>query len=346
MRSRNAASAAIFCCALLVALPVSAADHSDQPVPVLDLLQRMNRALQTLDYKGTFVYLHEGELEAMHVVHRVDERGGEERLTSLTGPLREVVRRHKTVECILPRKQLVVVDEYHADSRFPMIMPAGSDAQELGKYYSLRRLGQQRTAGRECVVVAVQPKDQYRYGYRLWLDSKTNLLLRSELINAEGDTIERVMFTHIEMPQQIPPDAVRPTIDSSGFARRPRNGGSAPAAPGSGVAIEVATLPPGFALTVDESQHIGADGPPVRHLVFSDGLASLSVFAAPYTAGKDVLHGASQRGSVNAYGRVLEGYQVTVVGDVPAETVEMVAQSVRLAGEKTRAGERGAADGN
>ncbi|HET7370126.1 MAG TPA: sigma-E factor regulatory protein RseB domain-containing protein, partial [Gammaproteobacteria bacterium] len=268
MRSCKAAGAAILCCALFAALPVSAADHSDEPVPVLTLLQRMNQALQTLDYRGTFVYLHEGELEAMHVVHRTDGRGGEERLTSLTGPLREVVRSHKTVECILPRKQLVVVDEYQADSRFPMIMPARSDAQELGKYYDLRRLGKQRTAGRNCVVVALQPRDQYRYGYRLWLDTKTNLLLRSELIDADGDTIERVMFTHIEVPPEIPPAAVKPTIDSSGFMRRPRNRTSAPAAPDAGVAIKVAALPPGFSLTVNESQHLSDNGPPVRHLVF------------------------------------------------------------------------------
>ncbi|HET7371200.1 MAG TPA: MucB/RseB C-terminal domain-containing protein, partial [Gammaproteobacteria bacterium] len=74
--------------------------------------------------------------------------------------------------------------------------------------------------------------------------------------------------------------------------------------------------------------------------VFSDGLASLSVFAAPYKAGKDVLHGVSQRGSVNAFGRVLDGYQVTVVGDVPAKTVEMVGKSVQIAGDRTIAGDK------
>ncbi|HET6724454.1 MAG TPA: MucB/RseB C-terminal domain-containing protein [Gammaproteobacteria bacterium] len=336
MRNRSAASAAFFCCGVLAAMPTLAA-HQPPPSPrsaptsVPTLLERMSDALRTLNYKGSFVYLHDNALEAMQVVHRADGEGGQERLTSLTGPLREVVRRHKTVECILPRKRLVVVNQYRSHSRFPMIMPSGSDIQSLGKHYRFLHLGHQRTAGRNCVVVALQPKDDYRYGYRLWLDAKSSLLLRSELIGTDGKPMDRVMFTHIEMPDTIPADAIKPTVDSSGFARRPHDPGANSVPLGVGVKIKVGTLPPGFTMTVNESQHLKSIDAPVRHLVFTDGLASLSVFAAPYTTGKDVLRGLSQRGSVNAYGRVLDGYQITVVGDVPAKTVELVAQSVQLA---------------
>ncbi|HET7308155.1 MAG TPA: MucB/RseB C-terminal domain-containing protein [Gammaproteobacteria bacterium] len=331
MMSRKATGLAIVWCGLFGALPAFAAsDTPATPVSVPALLQRMTHALESLNYTGNFVYLHQGELEAMHVVHRVDAQGDEERLTSLTGTPREVIRKHQSVECVLPRKQIVIVHDYRPESPFPIILSPHSDTRDLSKYYQLKRLGHQRTAGRDCVVVALQPKDDYRYGYRLWLDSKTNLLLRSELVDAGGTTIERVMFTHVELPDKIPPGEIKPSIDTRGFARRPRDAGQAPPGTAQTVTLKVDNLPPGYKMTVDEMQHLADIDAPVRHLVFTDGLASLSVFATPHKDGKDALRGPSSRGPVNAYGRLLDGYQITVVGEVPAATVKLVAQSVEI----------------
>jgi sigma-E factor negative regulatory protein RseB len=328
MTTRNAASAIIVLYGLLGVLPLTAGEPpaKSDSVPVPTLLERMSHAVETLNYKGTFVYMHGGRFEAMQVIHRSD--GGEERLTSLSGPPREVVRRQNKVECILPRKQLVVVNEHFSASRFPMIMPAASGTRDLGKYYHFKHAGSERVAGRNCRVVILKPRDQYRYGYRLWLDAENNLLLRSELTGIEGKVIERVAFTHIETPDRIPAEAIAPAVDTNGFKRRSRP--TTVAADDSSVKIKIDHLPPGYRMTADESQHLHGIESSVRHLVFTDGLASMSVFAVPHKTGKDVLRGPSQRGPVNAYGRVVDGYHVTVVGDVPAAAVKMVAQSARI----------------
>jgi sigma-E factor negative regulatory protein RseB len=137
------------------------------------------------------------------------------------------------------------------------------------------------------------------------------------------------MFTRIEIPAHISPKAVAPSVDSTGFEHRSR-ADARPAPAGSGVRIKVRRLPPGYKRTVNESQYLDGGQSAVRHMVFSDGLASVSVFAAPRKKGKDVLHGLSRRGAVNAFGRLVDGYQITVVGEVPARTVELVARSVRV----------------
>jgi sigma-E factor negative regulatory protein RseB len=331
MRGLRKAFQALLCIMTLAAfaMPASAADDAPKKVPINELLARMNHALGTLSYEGTFIYLHDHKMQAMHVIRRADEQGGRERLTSLTGPLREVVRGHKTIQCILPDKRLVVMNSAHSGSHFPMIMAEGTEPGQLEASYDMKRLGHQRIAGRDCIVVSLRPKDHYRYGYRLWLDARTNLLLRSELMAANGRAIERVMFTQIEVPENVSPKALKPSVDSAGFKHRAR-ADTRPAPAGSAVRIKVGRLPPGYERIVNESEHVGGDKAAVRHMVFSDGLASVSVFAAPRRPGKDALNGLSRRGAVHAFGRVVDGYQVTVVGEVPARTVKLVARSVRV----------------
>lgn len=326
MRAAGAAIAVV-CFAALGFLPATAADAGGASVQ--GLLERMSHALQTLNYEGTFVYFHDGDLDAMHIVHRHDANGTEERLTSLTGAAREVIRKPGNVECILPRKRLVVIDTSRRRTQFPMILTQVPKTAGLAKYYDMIRLGRERTAGRDCEVIALKPKDGYRYGYRLWLDADTAMLLRSELVDDHGHTLERVMFTRLKLPAKIPAKDLEPTIDSSGFTRRTR-GSEAPAAADPGFDVRVTDLPPGYAKTVDEVQRLSGMDAPVRHMVFTDGLASLSVFAGPLRPGHDALRGESHMGSVNAFGRVLNGFRITVVGDVPAATVKRVAQSVAI----------------
>jgi sigma-E factor negative regulatory protein RseB len=333
MKPAGAAIAAVWFAALGF-LPATAADTGSGSASVQALLERMSRALQTLNYEGTFVYLHDGDLDAMHIVHRHDANGTEERLTSLTGVPREVIRKPGNVECILPHKRLIVVDTSRRRNQFPMILTQVPRTAGLAKYYDLVRLGRERTAGRDCEVIALKPKDGYRYGYRLWLDAGTAMLLRSELVDGHGRTLERVMFTNLKLPAKIPAKELEPTIDSSGFTRRTRGSEASAAAADPGFGVRVGDLPPGYAKTVDEVQRLSGMDAPVRHLVFTDGLASLSVFVGPLRAGRDALRGESHMGSVNAYGRVLNGFRITVVGDVPAATVKRVAQTVSVQKKK------------
>ena len=178
-------------------------------------LERMSMASQSLNYYGTFVYQRQGSLEAMQIVHARDESGERERLLSLTGPKREVLRDNQVVTCILGDRQAVVVNKSRPRTPFPVSFP--TELMDLERHYRFKVLDEDRVAGLTCRVVAVEPRDEYRYGRRLCVHDESHLLLRSELTAARGDAIEQVMFTSVEFPQAIAAQKLLPDMDGADF---------------------------------------------------------------------------------------------------------------------------------
>lgn len=294
-------------------------------------LERMNAALQDLNYQGTFVYLRSDRMETLQVTHRGDKEGGVERIISLTGPKREIVRDHKNVKCILPANRSVLVERrYGAASRLVAAIPAGMDADKLAAYYRFRDLGTDRVAGIECKVIGIEPRDGYRYGYKLWLDAKTAMLMRSDLLDQNEHLVERVVFTSLKYPQTISDKALAPTEIGSGYTWNIQGDSEKPLQEEQDVSWHADNLPAGFKLSLSDVQRVAGAGHPVRHLVYSDGLASVSVFAELVSPGRKLLLGPSRVGAVNAYGRTVDGRHLTVVGEVPAVTVEMIAKAMQL----------------
>ncbi len=294
-------------------------------------LERMGHALQTLNYQGTFVYFHDDTLETMRVIHKADKNGGVERLVSLNGSAREIIRDHDAVKCILPDSRSVLVEKRPLPAaRFPSSIPNAADTKKLEGHYKFVDLGHGRIAGYECQVIGVRPRDGFRYGYRLWLDEKTAMLLRSDLVSERGRTVEQVMFTSLTMPKTIPDSELKPAVSGEGFVWHVQGEKEKPGPAETNVKWEVDKLPPGYHLTLDQVQHLAGAEHPVHHLIYSDGLASVSVFAEPLAPGKPVLRGVARMGAVNAFGRIVGKHHVTVVGEVPAATVRMIGESVRL----------------
>lgn len=315
----------------VILTPVAwAGGHSRETISPEAWLQRMNQALRHRNYVGTFVYVHGEHMESMRVFHRADTEGGIERLIALSGPPREVIRDHHSVKCILPDSRMVLVERRYAAGRFPAALPASVPAARLAAYYEFKDLGDGRVADYPTKIIGIMPRDQYRYGYRLWLDTKTGMLLRSDLLDSSGHSVERVMFTSLRYPQVIPDAELRATEIGAGFVWNIQ-GDREPLSPAeAGVRWEATRLPPGFVLSLTDVQRVAGVPQPVRHLVFSDGLASVSVFAETAQASRNALIGPSQMGAVNAFGRQVGDHHLTVVGDVPAPTVELIAESMRL----------------
>jgi sigma-E factor negative regulatory protein RseB len=294
-----------------------------------DWLERMSRAAQSLNYIGTFVYQNRGNLDAMRIIHAMDEQGERERLLSLTGPRREVLRDNQMVTCILGDSRSVYVNKSRPRTPFPVSFP--KELMQLEKYYQFELEQEDRVAGRKCRVVAVKPRDELRYGRRLCVHEGSHLLLRSELTDADGRAIEQVMFTSVEFPEHIDNRALLPELSSADFTwkrepdQQPQAGGRAAES-----RWKVFQVPDGFML-MDHSWHqLSADEPGVEHWVYSDGLASVSVYIEVSGNREDSYSGVSHRGALNAYGTMVEGHYVTVVGEVPRRTVEMIGNSVRL----------------
>ncbi len=315
---------------LLAALlmPTAVADSNDNNTGIW--LDRMNTALRTLNYEGTFAYIYDNNLETMRIIHRADNEGGMEHLISMTGPQREVIRGHKEVMSIIPDSHSVLIERRYAASHYPSPIPQAIYEKKLVAYYKFNYLGEDRVAGHICNIIDIHPRDNYRYGYRLWLDVNNAMLLRSDLLNENSRMIVRIMFTSITYPREIPDEAFKVTELKPGYIWNIQGGREQLTKADSGLNWNATQLPPGFSLSMDSIQQLIGTLHPVRHLVFSDGLASVSVFLETATPGHNELIGPSRMEAVNAYGRQVGNHSITVVGEVPPETVEFIAQAIHL----------------
>ena len=290
-----------------------------------DWLEKMANAAQTLNYDGIFVYRNGDRMESMRIIHRAEPGDERERMVSLTGAPREVLRDNEKVTCILPDNQSVVV----AKSRPRSVALRTFDPQEgFAEHYRLSSRSGERVAGRETMMVSVGAVDEFRYGYRLWLDRITGLLLKLELIGETNQALEQFVYTDIKLPVRIPDHLLEPAISGEGFTWYRDDPTKMTSEPESDDVWSVRWLPKGFEMSDRVYNPTGVSRMPVEHLVYSDGLASLSVFIERLDTAAERLEGRSRMGAINAYGSVIGSFQVTVVGEVPGVTVERVGKSV------------------
>jgi len=312
----------------LQALLLSVAVPAVAQQPAGQWLDDMSSAVQNLNYDGTFVYLHEDKLEAMRIIHQIGEGGERERLVSLTGSAREVLRNNESVTCIMPDSKSVMVGQSRPRQPFPVVP---RDLDSLEKYYRIENSGEDRIAGYLTRVIAITPKDAYRYGYRFWIDKDSKMFLRSDLTDADSKPIEQVMFTRLGIGISIPDSELQPSLTGDGYAWYHQD--SSKEAQQAAIHKEprwtVSSLPAGFDLTNYQRKRIRPDGEYTEHMVYSDGLATVSVYVETGSPDKDSFLGLSGMGAMNAYRVVVGSHVVTVVGDVPAVTVQMMAESVR-----------------
>ena len=288
-------------------------------------LEDMSAAIRTLDYDGTFVYLHDGKLEAMRIIHQVDGGVEKERLVSLTGSAREVLRDNKAVTCIMPDSKSVMVGQSRQPQRFHEV-PGNLNA--LLQHYRLEVLGDDRIAGHMARVVAIMPRDAYRYGYRFWIDKSSKMLLKSALTDVDGEAIEQVMFTRLVLGQNVVEADLEPSLSGKEFNWYRQSDSRTQEASGSETpGWDVQPRPGGFRMTDYQQRRMRPESSGTEHLVFSDGLATVSVYVESVAADSEPFGGLSSMGAVHAFGAVADGYQITVVGEVPAVTVEMMARS-------------------
>ena len=287
---------------------------------VSELVSGMSAADKRFNYEGVFILRKSDDIVAMRVVHGVDDRGVWESMESLNGEARKIVRHNDKVISIYPNKKLVTVSRAGAKTSLHPTLP--ENLEKLSKYYSIRNLGDDRIAGRDTEVLDVQPKDDYRYGYKYWLDRDTDVLLKCDLLNEKGEIVEQMMYTSFTNKDSVPASAFsEPSIE--GYDKRTLNKDEDMT---TDTQWQVTDLPEGFMLT--HSSVRSTESGDSLHLMYSDGLASVSVFIEPHADAPHKLDGESSMGALNAYGKRVEGSHVTVMGEVPKATVSQIAQSM------------------
>lgn len=295
-------------------------------------LERMVQAAHQLNYTGTFVYQQGGSLQTMRITHAIDDDGEHERLVSLSGPHREVIRDHDKVTCILPEDSSMVVEQAGTPRSFPLIEP--SLIEPLRQHYDFKLRGSDRIAGLDARHIAIIPRDQYRYGQNIWLAEDTGLLLRAEVLDEQGGIVEQVMFTSLEIRDHIPAEMLAPRTENPGRIVESDEKSEILDTADEHMRWQVTMLPPGFRQGMERLHYLPNKSEPVEHHLYSDGLASVSVFIEKSDDAANNFTGSSRMGGVNAYGRRLNGHLVTVVGEVPPLTVKQIAESIEALTEK------------
>jgi sigma-E factor negative regulatory protein RseB len=284
----------------------------------------MASAMGQLSYQGTFIYEHGEETETMRITHVKDGKGVRERLYSLNGPMREVIRDGNGMRCALGSAEKPDMLDTLNDSLFPVI-PVQELTQARNRY--LFELGRKaRFAGFIGQRLSILPRDEFRYGYDLWLEQESGLLLRWVLYDSNREELARLMFTDLRVGEDVDASELDSSTPPEQFvgvaAKQPDQSGTEPVAPMS----PPEGMPPGFQLVARGQRPEGSDEP-FEHLVFSDGLTSISVYIESDDPADGVSQGLSRMGTTNAYTLTRSGRQVTSIGEVPAATVKATSQA-------------------
>jgi sigma-E factor negative regulatory protein RseB len=287
-------------------------------------LERMTESLASLQYDGLFIHSAGPQFETMRIVHRTENGRSVERLVSLDGSGREIVRTAEEVHFYMPDRRVVLVEPRSDDGSLLKALPA--PGPRLDALYTLELRPGHRLLGRDVRVVDIHPRDAYRYGYRLWLDEATAMPLRSEVLDGHGRAVESIHFTQLQVGDQVDPRQLQPAIDATGF-QWIRAGGRAEPRPAAAGWLP-RRIPPGFRLVGSRTQAVRGVPIPMQHLIFSDGFASVSVFIEPASEKGPVPPESTSVGSANTYSTQVQGHVVTAVGEVPPETVREIATSL------------------
>ncbi|MBK5963711.1 transcriptional regulator [Thiocystis minor] len=277
------------------------------------LLERMAEALRSLNYEGVLVYLHENRLETLSLLHHVEEGRVQERLISLSGPVRAVARERDRVLCALPDGHPLSVERHGGGH---ILATDGIDPALLKNHYHAGILGTARIAGRDTDVVGIIPRDRLRYGYRFHIDRETALPLKSDLIDQDQEPLEQLMFTSIVFKAS---DGVAPALVGQPVRNAPVTESMS--------RWRFSDPPKGFQLVM-HNKIKQTDGSVAEHFLFTDRLSAYSIYVED--GAEEGLDGLTNIGAVHATGRKIDGHQVTVIGEVPAATVEAAIAGARL----------------
>ena len=328
----------LYCAAvLLTALSVaprahaqaaSAADPAARRVAA-QWLDRIHVAAEQQNYEGTFVYQRGAFVQSSRITHYATRNDGEyEQLESLDGKPRKMLRHNDDLYTFVPERHLLVIEKRQNKDSFPGLLATGGD--EVLSFYEPKLAGTDRVAGVDAQVIQLNPKDAWRFAYRLWVDSKTGLLLRAQTLDASGQVLEQLAFTQIR---------IGGPVDSAPIANGIRNtaGWTIVHPPLQSVDMEAQgwTFPPavpGFRKIRELRRPMAArdanEPPiPVDQAVFTDGLSAISIFIEPveHNSRKE---GTGSSGATHVLVKRRGDYWITLLGEVPEVTLQQFASAI------------------
>lgn len=309
--------------ALIACVPEAAWSEDgtvESPVATLDA---MRTALRERTYRGIVAYTKENQVENMEVIHAVINGVEREKVVSLNGPMREVVRVGKTVQCFLPGSKSIITESQHGDLSSFVDLP--EDFSLLTDLYDFDVGRRDRVAQREAIEINVVPRDDERYARRIWVDLASKLPLRVELLGDGGAVLEQMVFSSLQFPEAISPNDLEPSSTSPDQGVQRSENHSLPI---DSLHWTLQGVPSGFRIVSFTRMSDTPQDRPIDHLLLSDGLASISIYF-DHVGDKLVVSQPSSSGAINAYSRKIDDVVVTAMGEAPAKTVQAIANGLR-----------------
>ena len=291
-------------------------------------LQKAAVAAHALSYQGVFVFQTSQQTKAVQITHLFNGQGEYARSVVLDGSPREVFSQGHDLVIFSPKDQHVVIEKRRAQNMFPATLPV--DLSSVKESYDLKLGEVERMADRTAQVIYLQPKDGLRYHYKCWIDLEYGLLLKTEMTDSHNALIESIGFNQVSLMHTLDLDWFQPKIDSKKSyimeetVAQPLEGSA------DMPSWSVKPVPKGYRQIEQSLKFVHGKNVPLMHLVYSDGLASVSLFIEPILRGAKPRTGHVNVGFTSFYANINNGYQVTAVGEVPEAAVEKFATAVRL----------------
>ncbi|WDD93463.1 MucB/RseB C-terminal domain-containing protein [Burkholderia sp. FERM BP-3421] len=302
-----------------------------------DWLDRIQQAAQQQSYEGTFVYQRGTYVQSSRIVHVAVKGDGEyEQIETLDGKPRKLLRHNDDLYTFVPERRLCVVERRQNKDSFPALL--GASGEQVLAVYEPKLLGQDRVAGLDAQVVELMPKDAYRFAYKLWTDARTGLLLRSQTLDADERVLEQIAFSQVQIGAG---NAAQKGAIAAGM--RNLTGWTVVRPPVAPVDIEaqgwlIAPTVAGFRKIREvrrpmASRDAGDPPIPVDQAVYTDGLATISVFIEP--AEKNVRkEGAGSTGATHVLVKRRGDYWITALGEVPPATLQQFTSAIEYKASK------------
>jgi sigma-E factor negative regulatory protein RseB len=294
-------------------------------------LSKIQDAANKRNFQGTVVVSAGGSVASSRIAHFCESGSQYERIDSLDGQVRHVFRHNDVVHTVWPAKRVAVIEQRDQTISFPGLLQAGND--RVTDFYDLRLVAQERVAGHEANVLLMRPKDTLRYGYRLWSEKTSGLLLRSEVLGERGEVLESSAFSDVTIGVRPQPDTVLLPVKKLEGYKTIRSTQSSARLEDEG--WQVSSSVPGFKMVscvkrpFDLPQAQGASAEQMLQTVYSDGLTYVSIFIEPYNPERHNRPMAAAIGATQTLMHKQGEWWVTVMGDVPASTLRLFANGLQ-----------------
>jgi sigma-E factor negative regulatory protein RseB len=294
-------------------------------------LMRLHEASRHRTYTGTFVVSAGGQMASAKIWHVCDGAQQMERVEALSGPPRSTFRRNAQVVTFFPESRVAVEESRESLGLFPNLLKSHDSTIE--EYYQLKSLAAERVAGLDAEVVQLVPKDALRYGYRVWSEKRSGLVVQLQTLDPDGKVLEQSAFSELQLDAPVSMNKLSQMMGhTEGYRVEHRDLQKTTAkAQGWDMPKSVPGFKPMGCYTRPVALLAGASGRSENTMqwMFSDGLATVSLFVEVFDSRRHVREGtADMGGATRTLTRRLNNWWITAVGEVPVSTLNMFAQGL------------------